>query len=84
MKACIPGDDITITGVIKVQNNNESSNKTNQPSIFTMYLNAISIVNNKSQFQSAYGASERITLNSRDYDAIKVQIHNSQTKLRFH
>ncbi|XP_049817342.1 DNA helicase MCM8-like isoform X2 [Aethina tumida] len=81
VKTCIPGDDITITGIIKVENP-EQNGKSKQQSLFQLYLHAISVVNNKNQSQGSYGASERITFNIKDYYAIQ-QIHSEPKLFRF-
>ncbi|KAJ3649280.1 hypothetical protein Zmor_021032 [Zophobas morio] len=82
VNSCVPGDDITITGVIKVRNCNESSNKNKPNTLFLLYLEVISIVNNKNQSEGSYGASERITFNITDYYAIQ-KIHAEPNLFRF-
>ncbi|KAK4874713.1 hypothetical protein RN001_014073 [Aquatica leii] len=72
---CLPGDDVTITGVIKSRN----SAKKNQPSTFSMYIDVISVVNDKSR---ANGSIERITFDTEDYYAIQ-KIHSEPFLFRF-
>ncbi|XP_044264035.1 DNA helicase MCM8-like [Tribolium madens] len=82
VNSCVPGDDITITGVIKVRNNAEASNKNNQNSVFLLYLDVVSVVNNKNENEGTYGASERIKFNITDYYAIQ-KIHAEPYLFRF-
>ncbi|RZC35205.1 DNA helicase MCM8 [Asbolus verrucosus] len=82
VNSCVPGDDITITGVIKVSNNAETCKKKQQNGVFLLYLDVISVINNKNQTQGAYGASERITFNITDYYAIQ-KIHAEPQLFRF-
>lgn len=75
VNCCIPGDDVTMTGIIKARTVSEKTwkNKMNQQSgVSTIYLDVISVVNNKNQSQGSYGASERIIFNMNDFHAIKV------------
>ncbi|EFA06449.1 DNA helicase MCM8 [Tribolium castaneum] len=82
VNSCVPGDDVTITGVIKVRNNAETSYKNKEKSVFLLYLDVVSVVNNKNQNEGTYGASERITFNITDYYAIQ-KIHAEPYLFRF-
>ncbi|CAG9821174.1 unnamed protein product [Phaedon cochleariae] len=78
VKTCIPGDDITITGIIRVRDPIGNNGKNKQNTVFNLYLEAISVWNNKKQRKSE-SASEGITFNTNDYYLIK-KIH-SEPKL---
>uniref|UniRef100_A0A1Y1K104 DNA helicase MCM8 n=1 Tax=Photinus pyralis TaxID=7054 RepID=A0A1Y1K104_PHOPY len=72
---CIPGDDVTITGIIM----SRSDKKHNQASVFHIYINVINVVNAKSQ---SNGSVERITFNTADYYAIQ-RIHARPSLFRY-
>lgn len=99
VKTCIPGDDVTVTGIIKVifyiyyilyylyfvsyyswlfyfQVRNPLTNnaKNKQNTIFTLYLQTISICNSKKQNVNS-SPSEGVTFNTNDYYLIKVRIY---------
>ncbi|KAK9891070.1 hypothetical protein WA026_013395 [Henosepilachna vigintioctopunctata] len=79
--SCMPGDDITITGIIKVKKESNVA-KNNQPSLFSMYINGIHVVNNKNRNQGSYGACERIIFNMEDYYSIQ-KIHGEPMLFRY-
>ncbi|XP_074039744.1 DNA helicase MCM8 isoform X3 [Leptinotarsa decemlineata] len=69
VKTCIPGDDITVTGVIKVRDHLSNHGKNKQNTVFSLYLEAISVYNNKRHNKSE--STEGITFNTNDYYLIK-------------
>ncbi|KAK5640836.1 hypothetical protein RI129_009383 [Pyrocoelia pectoralis] len=73
--SCIPGDDVTITGVIT----SRSDTKRNQASVFHVYINVVNVVSNKNQ---SNGSVARITFNTADYYAIQ-QIHAHPSLFRY-
>ncbi|KAJ8934470.1 hypothetical protein NQ314_013345 [Rhamnusium bicolor] len=82
VKSCIPGDDITITGIIKVRDIDSNNGKNKQNTIFNLYLEAVSIHNNKKQSNGSYTASEEgITFNTNDYYLIQ-KIHSEPMLFR--
>ncbi|KAG5881754.1 hypothetical protein JTB14_029082 [Gonioctena quinquepunctata] len=80
VKTCIPGDDITVTGIIKVRDPLSNHGKNKQNSVFTLYLEAISVYNNKRQSKSE-NSSEGITFNTHDYYLIK-KLHSEPNLFR--
>ncbi|XP_032684670.1 DNA helicase MCM8-like isoform X2 [Odontomachus brunneus] len=44
---CMPGDDITLTGIIKVQGVNDGATKPQVGSPFSLYMQAIAVINKK-------------------------------------
>ncbi|XP_045483786.1 DNA helicase MCM8-like [Harmonia axyridis] len=81
VNSCMPGDDITITGIIRVKKESNIM-KNNQPSLFAMYMEGIAVANNKNRNQGSYGASERITFHMDDYYAIQ-KIHAEPMLFRY-
>ncbi|XP_044744963.1 DNA helicase MCM8-like [Coccinella septempunctata] len=81
VNSCMPGDDITITGIIKVKKESNMI-KNNQPSLFTMCMEGLAVSNNKNRNQGSYGASERITFHMEDYYAIQ-KIHAEPMLFRY-
>ncbi|XP_018568092.1 DNA helicase MCM8-like [Anoplophora glabripennis] len=79
VKSCIPGDDITITGIIKVRDVNSNNCKNKQNTIFNLYLETVSVYNSKRQNKGSYSDSEGIIFNTNDYYLIQ-KIH-SESKL---
>uniref|UniRef100_A0AC11BP66 Minichromosome maintenance 8 homologous recombination repair factor n=1 Tax=Ovis aries TaxID=9940 RepID=A0AC11BP66_SHEEP len=47
--SCVPGDTVTITGVVKVSNAEEGSRNKNDKCMFLLYIEANSVSNNKGQ-----------------------------------
>ncbi|XP_018328891.1 DNA helicase MCM8 [Agrilus planipennis] len=82
VKCCIPGDDITVTGVIKTQSSNESRGKEKQASVFLLHMMAITVVNNKNQSHALHGGANHVTFNIKDYYAIQ-KIHAEPSLFRF-
>lgn len=68
---CTPGDDVTITGIIRVRNMEEGYNKGKQASMFLLYIDVLSVVNNKNQNKTGPGTSG-IEFSLTDYYAIQV------------
>ena len=69
VNTCMPGDDITVTGIIKGTRNTKSRKKI----AFSLYMEAVTILNNKQRFRSK-NADNDMTV--RDYLAIK-EIYNT-------
>ncbi|XP_044010007.1 DNA helicase MCM8-like [Aphidius gifuensis] len=76
VEICMPGDDITVVGMIKVRGTDDGIlPKSVISSSNSMYMEAVSIVNNKNKSK---GTTEvGIDLNIHDYFAIK-KVHDSQ------
>ncbi|XP_072387605.1 DNA helicase MCM8-like [Diabrotica undecimpunctata] len=72
VKTCLPGDDITLTGIIKVRDVNSNFGKNKQNTIFNLYLDAVSIFNNKKQCKGE--SNDGISFNQNDYFEVK-KIH---------
>ncbi|KAK9310540.1 hypothetical protein QLX08_000121 [Tetragonisca angustula] len=70
VNTCMPGDDITLTGIIKGTNNAKPRNKIS----FSLYMEAISIVNNKQRLQNKNIINNELTI--KDYLAIK-EVYNT-------
>ncbi|KZC10605.1 DNA replication licensing factor MCM8, partial [Dufourea novaeangliae] len=70
VNTCMPGDDITLTGIIKGTNNTKTRNKIS----FSLYMEAITIFNNKQRFQSKNIVDNEMSI--KDYLAIK-EVYNT-------
>ncbi|XP_003426698.1 DNA helicase MCM8 [Nasonia vitripennis] len=70
---CMPGDDVTVTGIIKMQGTDNGKVKVNAVSN-CLYMEAISVVNNNTKTKNSSGFT--IELNTKDYKYIK-DIHSS-------
>ncbi|KAK1131923.1 hypothetical protein K0M31_016068 [Melipona bicolor] len=70
VNTCMPGDDITLTGIIKGTNNAKPRNKIS----FSLYMEAITIVNNKQRLQNKNIINSELTI--KDYLAIK-EVYNT-------
>ncbi|XP_039311939.1 DNA helicase MCM8 isoform X5 [Solenopsis invicta] len=66
---CMPGDDITLTGVIKVQGADDSTTKKEVGTPFSLYMKAITVINNKHRYQNKSSMSTDISL--KNYLAIQ-------------
>lgn len=68
--AVCPGDDVTVVGILKVRPSDEMKfqRKTPQPSLYRMYLEAVSVLSNKNCAQSA----RKTELTPRDMQAIEM------------
>ena len=64
VNTCMPGDDITVTGIIKGTRDTKSRKKI----AFSLYMEAITIINNNQRFRSKKGDND---MTVRDYLAIK-------------
>ncbi|CAK9808892.1 DNA helicase MCM8 [Anthophora quadrimaculata] len=71
VNTCMPGDDVTLTGIIKGTNNVKTKNKI----LFSLYMEAITIVNNKQSLQNKNILNNEMSV--KDYLAIK-EIYNTQ------
>ncbi|CAH6787822.1 Mcm8 [Phodopus roborovskii] len=61
--SCVPGDTVTITGVVKVSNTEEGSRNKNDKCMFLLYVEANSVSNSKGQkAQTAEGVCQHGTL----------------------
>ncbi|XP_076247127.1 DNA helicase MCM8-like isoform X2 [Calliopsis andreniformis] len=70
VNTCIPGDDITVTGIIKGASNTKSRKKVS----FSLYMEAVTIINNKQRFQSRNSMDNEMSM--RDYITIQ-KIYNT-------
>ncbi|XP_076646397.1 DNA helicase MCM8 isoform X2 [Halictus rubicundus] len=70
VSTCMPGDDITLTGIIKGINNIKARNKIS----FALYMEAITISNNKQRFQTKNIMDNEMSI--KDYLAIK-EVYNT-------
>ncbi|XP_026829901.1 DNA helicase MCM8 isoform X2 [Ooceraea biroi] len=64
VNVCMPGDDITLTGVIKVQGVNGGATKVQAGTPFSLYMKAITVVNNKHRCQNKNSMNNEISLKS--------------------
>ncbi|CAK9805968.1 DNA helicase MCM8 [Anthophora plagiata] len=71
VNTCMPGDDVTLTGIIKGTNNVKTKNKIS----FSLYMEAITIVNNKQSLQNKNIMNNEMSV--KDYLAIK-EIYDTQ------
>ncbi|XP_076426817.1 DNA helicase MCM8 isoform X2 [Peromyscus maniculatus bairdii] len=61
--SCVPGDTVTITGIVKVSNTEEGSRNKNDKCMFLLYIEANSVSNSKGQTaQTAEDGSQHGTL----------------------
>ncbi|XP_031846234.1 DNA helicase MCM8-like isoform X2 [Nomia melanderi] len=67
---CMPGDDITLTGIIKGTNNCKTHNKVS----LSLYMEAITVLNNKQRFQTKNIVDNEMSI--KDYLAIK-EVYNT-------
>ncbi|XP_020712510.2 DNA helicase MCM8-like [Athalia rosae] len=81
---CMPGDDITVTGIIKVRGTEKNSSKGDSTSnLFSLYMEAVYILNNKYQSQNKRAADLEMT--ATDYEAIQEVYRDPNTlKLLVH
>ncbi|XP_066090794.1 DNA helicase MCM8 isoform X1 [Saccopteryx bilineata] len=85
--SCVPGDTVTITGVVKVSNAEEGSRNKNDKCMFLLYIEANSVSNSKGQKPKASedGCSKHGTLlefSLRDFYAIQeIQAEENLFKL---
>ncbi|XP_023713676.1 DNA helicase MCM8 isoform X1 [Cryptotermes secundus] len=80
LDSCIPGDVVTITGIVKVRNSEENAKK-KVPSMFLMYIEAVSVVNSKNQTHAGCMKGIGIEFNINDYYAIQ-EIHSQPDLFR--
>ncbi|XP_030745099.1 DNA helicase MCM8-like isoform X2 [Sitophilus oryzae] len=73
VNSCSPGDDINISGVIKVRDPNSNKCKNKQNSVFNLYLEVVSVYNNKTESEGS-NSHDIMNFTSEDYYAIK-EIH---------
>nr|XP_012221174.1 PREDICTED: DNA helicase MCM8 [Linepithema humile] len=58
---CMPGDDITLTGIMKVQDVDDSVAKTQVGTPFSLYMKAITVINNKHRYQNNSSMNNEIS-----------------------
>ncbi|XP_050296724.1 DNA helicase MCM8-like isoform X2 [Anthonomus grandis grandis] len=80
VKTCICGDDITITGIIKVVDPNGNKGKNKQNSVFNLYLQAVAVYNNNNE--SSNSPYAKIIFTPEDYSAIQ-KIHAQPNLFRY-
>ena len=73
VETCMPGDDVTVVGIIRVRGTDDGIGmaRGNTVSAFSLYMEAVSIKNNKSKSQNK--SEMGIELSVKDYFAIKVR-----------
>ncbi|KAL1488055.1 hypothetical protein ABEB36_015424 [Hypothenemus hampei] len=71
VKSCLPGDDITISGIIKVQDPNDNKGKNKQHTLYNTYMQVFGIYNNKNE----ESGSQNIIFTPEDYSLIR-KIHS--------
>ncbi|XP_065348176.1 DNA helicase MCM8 isoform X2 [Cloeon dipterum] len=76
VETCVPGDEVTVTGIVKVLNTEEVKQK--GPNMFLLYLDAVSMTSNKSNGGLSSGD---IKFNAQDNNAIKA-IHSEPDLFR--
>ncbi|XP_054257104.1 DNA helicase MCM8-like isoform X2 [Macrosteles quadrilineatus] len=76
--SCVPGDEVTITGVVKVRSTEEGK-KSKSASMFVLYILGVSIVSSKASTGS--GRMSGIEFNIKDYYAIQ-EIHGEPSLFR--
>ncbi|PSN44603.1 DNA helicase MCM8 [Blattella germanica] len=81
LDSCVPGDIVTVTGIVKVRNSEETSKK-KVPSMFLMYIDAVSVVNNKNECLAGCSKGIGVEFNIKDYYAIQ-EIHSQPDLFRF-
>ncbi|XP_071561554.1 DNA helicase MCM8-like [Temnothorax nylanderi] len=67
---CMPGDDITLTGIIKVQGVDDGTTKAQVGTPFSLYMKAITVINNKHRYQNKSSMSTKISLKDLDIQDI--------------
>ncbi|GJQ86750.1 hypothetical protein Trydic_g5549 [Trypoxylus dichotomus] len=77
--SCIPGDDVVLTGILKVRNTSEEINSKQSP-IYILYIECVSIVNEKTNSHNA--PPSRILFSTSDIPAIQ-KIHSEPFLFRF-
>ncbi|XP_046388865.1 DNA helicase MCM8 [Ischnura elegans] len=78
--SCVPGDVVTISGVVKVRNTTENVKK-NAPSMYFIYIEGVSIQNSKSNTVAGRTSGAGIEFNVKDYYAIQ-EIHSQPQLFR--
>ncbi|KAL6254885.1 hypothetical protein P5V15_014227 [Pogonomyrmex californicus] len=69
VNVCMPGDDVTLTGIIKVQGMEDDITKIQVGNPFPLYMKVLTIVNNKHRCQNRSSMSTEISL--KNYLAIQ-------------
>nr|CAI5856089.1 unnamed protein product [Callosobruchus analis] len=81
VKCCIPGDDVTVTGIVKVRDSNSNNGCNKQHTIFNIYLEAVSICNDKKQARRDV-SSDGMTFNVSDCHLIQ-EIHSQPNLFKY-
>ncbi|XP_066143842.1 DNA helicase MCM8-like [Euwallacea fornicatus] len=68
VKSCPPGDDVTVTGIVRVIDPNDNKGKNKQNALFQLYLQVVAVFNNKSETS---GRKDDF-FTPEDYEAIKL------------
>uniref|UniRef100_A0A1B6LNA8 DNA helicase MCM8 n=1 Tax=Graphocephala atropunctata TaxID=36148 RepID=A0A1B6LNA8_9HEMI len=77
--SCVPGDEVTITGIVKVRNTEEGYKKNKSASMFVLYILGVSVASSKAT--SGSGRMSGIEFNIKDYYAIQ-EIHSEPALFR--
>ncbi|KAG8263584.1 DNA replication licensing factor mcm8 [Homalodisca vitripennis] len=77
--SCVPGDEVTITGIVKVRTTEEGYKKNKSASMFVLYILGVSVANGKAT--SGSGRTSGIEFNIKDYYAIQ-EIHAEPSLFR--
>ncbi|KAK9759326.1 MCM AAA-lid domain [Popillia japonica] len=80
VSSCIPGDDVLVTGMLKVRSINNDNQYNRQSPIYMLYIDCVSIINEKANSQNA--PLSRILFNTSDIPAIQ-KIHSEPQLFRF-
>ncbi|KAK8395977.1 hypothetical protein O3P69_005220 [Scylla paramamosain] len=69
--SCVPGDLVTVTGVVKVSQSQEGRGSKGDKCMFLLYIDASSVTNGKGRGAGADSASVGIEFSLKDYYAIQ-------------
>ncbi|XP_066908859.1 DNA helicase MCM8 [Halyomorpha halys] len=78
--SCGPGDNVTIVGIVKIRNS-EENRKSKSANLFTLYVDAVSVVNSKSGVNSGRQSLCSVEFSIKDYYAIQ-EIHAEEARFR--
>ncbi|XP_015587959.1 DNA helicase MCM8 isoform X1 [Cephus cinctus] len=70
--SCMPGDDVSLTGIIKMSGTNDGKTKGNTSNALPLYMEAVAVINKKYKVQNKHTSG--IEMNLTDYYAIK-EVH---------
>ncbi|KAG7197523.1 hypothetical protein KM043_017636 [Ampulex compressa] len=77
VNTCMPGDDIIITGIIKMQGVDDGIMKTKTVKAVSLYMEAVTIINDKNRSQNKSIVDSEMCM--KDYLAIKEIYHQPHT-----